>query len=641
MCPAARQGKECPLGNACPKVRGPASPHAANPCVQPAARRARGWGSVYLSSYTHPPLGSQEHPPGAPLATHAARTRRFFDTSPKAARPCGAPRQSHNAFELWLHPDKFKTRLCSKGTQCPRKVRLPAPCPPRQCPMRAAVPPKPAPLRAAPPPERPPHAPALRMHCGVGRARGAARRGLRCQPCSVPALVVAGSCEIVPDPDPLTIRRHPAFQVCFFAHTQEELRHPPPAHSHPAALAAAQDDSGSGAGAPAPWAPRPAASAEAGAAAGGGRCAVGGPGAATSYVALGAAEAAALRAACATGAFASALAPEHSPLGSLPRPPGRRPPCEPGPPAAPAAWAALLPGEPLQQLLAASAEMAGPGISGGGAGGLPARCAEELAMQQLLQRAALQRQQAQMQEQHGWDELQQERLRRVRMQQTQLGAASSSPAASSSRGQHELRGLQEQQAQQQQAEALLLQAMIESRAAAATQQAAGAASGAAGCAPVVAPTMAAPAAGGWPQAAASAASPVPVAREAAQQLAGCMPLGASSCALNAEAGLLMSPAAFPPGGVPVVAAIPTPPFSPAPAAAPCGWPAAAAPPFSPAAVAAPGSVLSAGGHGTLVVWGVPPSAILNPQNQVSPAAAQQGQWQLGAGCHTNGWPLGR
>lgn len=64
-------------------------------------------------------------------------TRRFAyaavscpDYRPREAAPGAVPscahglrcRYAHGVFELWLHPSRFRTRMCSAGTRCPRRI---------------------------------------------------------------------------------------------------------------------------------------------------------------------------------------------------------------------------------------------------------------------------------------------------------------------------------------------------------------------------------------------------------------------------------------------------------------------------------------------------------------------------------------
>ncbi|KAF0907738.1 hypothetical protein E2562_020480 [Oryza meyeriana var. granulata] len=37
-------------------------------------------------------------------------------------------RYAHGVFELWLHPSRFRTRMCSAGTRCPRRICFFAHC---------------------------------------------------------------------------------------------------------------------------------------------------------------------------------------------------------------------------------------------------------------------------------------------------------------------------------------------------------------------------------------------------------------------------------------------------------------------------------------------------------------------------------
>lgn len=67
------------------------------------------------------------------------------------ASPLDCYLQSHNVFEAWLHPDKYRTQICIQGTSCKRKVRptphatchptcLPLPPPSGGCPSLHVVP---------------------------------------------------------------------------------------------------------------------------------------------------------------------------------------------------------------------------------------------------------------------------------------------------------------------------------------------------------------------------------------------------------------------------------------------------------------------------------------------------------------------
>ncbi|XP_062189939.1 zinc finger CCCH domain-containing protein 10-like [Phragmites australis] len=38
-------------------------------------------------------------------------------------------RYAHGVFELWLHPGRFRTRMCEDGTRCPRRICFFAHCP--------------------------------------------------------------------------------------------------------------------------------------------------------------------------------------------------------------------------------------------------------------------------------------------------------------------------------------------------------------------------------------------------------------------------------------------------------------------------------------------------------------------------------
>ncbi|KAL6657394.1 hypothetical protein ACP70R_005174 [Stipagrostis hirtigluma subsp. patula] len=67
-------------------------------------------------------------------------------------------RYAHGVFELWLHPSRFRTRMCEGGVRCPRRICFFAHCPSERrgendvVPPVGLPPPPPHIPRAAPPP---------------------------------------------------------------------------------------------------------------------------------------------------------------------------------------------------------------------------------------------------------------------------------------------------------------------------------------------------------------------------------------------------------------------------------------------------------------------------------------------------------
>ncbi|PUZ66388.1 hypothetical protein GQ55_3G303700 [Panicum hallii var. hallii] len=61
----------------------------------------------------------------APCAEYLASRRQHLLARTGAAPSCARGlwcRQAHGSFELWLHPARFRTRMCERGVGCPRPI---------------------------------------------------------------------------------------------------------------------------------------------------------------------------------------------------------------------------------------------------------------------------------------------------------------------------------------------------------------------------------------------------------------------------------------------------------------------------------------------------------------------------------------
>ncbi|XP_025806774.1 zinc finger CCCH domain-containing protein 10-like [Panicum hallii] len=61
----------------------------------------------------------------APCAEYLASRRQHLLARTGAAPSCARGlwcRQAHGSFELWLHPSRFRTRMCERGVGCPRSI---------------------------------------------------------------------------------------------------------------------------------------------------------------------------------------------------------------------------------------------------------------------------------------------------------------------------------------------------------------------------------------------------------------------------------------------------------------------------------------------------------------------------------------
>lgn len=168
--------------------------------------------------------------------------------------PACSTAQSHNVFEMWLHPDRYRTQICIQGTACNRQVRAGLVLPAAAA-AAAARPRRRAPATdcaaarrgaAAPPAaSRAPVGPVVCSHARVPGSPGPAGRPLarpynRVAPLTLPpARANTTHAFLIPHPP----------QICFFAHTPEELRRPPCKSPHAADGASRRASSAGGGGA--------------------------------------------------------------------------------------------------------------------------------------------------------------------------------------------------------------------------------------------------------------------------------------------------------------------------------------------------------------------------------------------------------
>ncbi|EAZ41020.1 hypothetical protein OsJ_25506 [Oryza sativa Japonica Group] len=92
-----------------------------------AHRGHRLWASMSEDFWIHVykvqrwPRSSSHDWTSCPYAHKGERARRR-DTRRFACAHGLRCRYAHGVFELWLHPSRFRTRMCSAGTRCPRRI---------------------------------------------------------------------------------------------------------------------------------------------------------------------------------------------------------------------------------------------------------------------------------------------------------------------------------------------------------------------------------------------------------------------------------------------------------------------------------------------------------------------------------------